>query len=174
MSASFSTQHAHNANDDARATLRTWLRLLACTNLIEGRIRTLLREQFDTTLPRFDLLAQLDAAAAESVRGLTMSELSRRLMVTNGNLTGLVDRLVRERLVSRAVSPQDRRTQMVRLTPLGKRTLDAMTPDHLAWVESMFDGLTTDERDQLYILLGKLRTSARRAAMTATPSEDTI
>lgn len=174
MSAPISVQSHTTPQDDARATLRTWLRLLACTNLIEGRIRTLLREQFDTTLPRFDLLAQLDAAAAESVRGLTMSELSRRLMVTNGNLTGLVDRLVRERLVSRAVSPQDRRTQMVRLTPLGKRTLDTMTPDHQAWVESMFDGLTPDERAQLYTLLGKLRTSARRAGMAATAEEDTV
>jgi len=139
--------------------------------MIESRIRTLLRSEFDTTLPRFDLLAQLDAAASESVQGLTMSELSRRLMVTNGNLTGLVDRLVRERLVSRAVSPTDRRTQMVRLTPLGKRTLDAMTPDHLAWVESMFTELTDDERTQLHHLLGKLKTSVRNAPLTSSLSE---
>lgn len=89
-----------------------------------------------------------------------MSELSRRLMVTNGNLTGLVDRLVRERLVSRVVAPSDRRTQMVRLTPLGKRTLDGMIPDHRQWVEQLFAALTPDECTQLHTLLGKLKASA--------------
>lgn len=146
-------------------TLRTWLRLLACSNVIEGRVRGLLREEFDTTLPRFDLLAQLDAAAAESVHGLTMSELSRRLMVTNGNLTGLVDRLVREDLVSRAVSPNDRRTQIIRITPAGKQALDTMTPDHLRWIRSMFSELTPDECRQLYLLLGKLKHSAQNATI---------
>jgi DNA-binding MarR family transcriptional regulator len=151
-----------------RIALRTWLRLLACSNTIEGQIRSRLRARFLTTLPRFDLLAQLDAAASESVRGLTMSELSRRLMVTNGNLTGLVDRLARERLVTRAVLPRDRRTQIVRLTPAGKQALDAMTPDHLAWVSAMFTRLTEQERMQLYTLLGKLKTSAQQ---TVTPEQ---
>ena len=151
------------ASDD-RAVLRTWLRLLACSNIIEGHIRSSLRENFDTTLPRFDLLAQLDAAAAEAPRGLTMSELSRRLMVTNGNLTGLVDRLAREGLVARTVSPPDRRAQIISLTTDGQEALDAMTPDHATWVRDMFSGITDTERRQLYTLLGKLKRSAKAAA----------
>lgn len=138
----------------------TWLRLLTCTTLVENAVRARLRTRFDTTLPRFDVLAQLDAAERQGVRGLTMSELSQRLMVTNGNLTGLVERLGRERLVSRAASPSDGRVQIVRLTPSGKRALDAMTPEHHAWIDGMFAGLTADERGQLSTLLGKLRGSA--------------
>jgi DNA-binding MarR family transcriptional regulator len=144
-----------------------WLRMLACTNLIEGRVRGALREQFDTTLPRFDLLAQLDAAATEAPRGLTMSELSRRLMVTNGNLTGLVDRLVREGLVTRLVSPPDRRAQMISLTVAGKRALDDMTPAHAEWISDMFGGLSDTERRQLHTLLGKLKRSVQAAAERA-------
>jgi DNA-binding MarR family transcriptional regulator len=150
-----------------RAVLRTWLRLLACSNIIEGHIRGELREKFDTTLPRFDLLAQLDAASSEAPRGLTMSELSRRLMVTNGNLTGLVDRLAREGLVARTVSPPDRRTQMISLTAAGKHALDAMTPDHATWVRDMFSGLTDADRRQLYALLGKLKRSVHAAVGAA-------
>lgn len=157
--------HAADRRDSSdRAVLRTWLRLLACSNIIEGHIRSELRENFDTTLPRFDLLAQLDAARAEAPRGLTMSELSRRLMVTNGNLTGLVDRLVREGLVTRTVSPPDRRAQMISLTSDGKDALDTMTPDHAKWVQNMFAGMTDTERRQLYTLLGKLKNSAQTAA----------
>ncbi len=156
-------QHSHDRASDERAILRTWLRMLACTNIIEGRVRGALREKFDTTLPRFDLLAQLDAARLEAPRGLTMSELSRRLMVTNGNLTGLVDRLVREGLVARVVAVPDRRAQMISLTATGKRALDAMTPDHASWVRDMFAGLTDTDRRQLYTLLGKLKRSAQSA-----------
>lgn len=143
------------------APLRTWLRLLACSSIVEREVRRRLRSDFEITLPRFDVLAQLDAASRESVRGLTMSELSRRLMVTNGNLTGLIEALVGERLVSRAVSSTDRRTQIVRLTPAGKRALDAMTPEHERWIDDMFAGLSTDECEQLGTLLGRLRGSIR-------------
>lgn len=153
---------------DERAILRTWLRMLACTNIIEGRVRGALREKFDTTLPRFDLLAQLDAATVEAPRGLTMSELSRRLMVTNGNLTGLVDRLVREGLVARVVSPPDRRAQMISLTAAGKDALDAMIPDHASWLGEMFAGLNNADRRQLHSLLGKLKRSAQAVTERAT------
>jgi DNA-binding MarR family transcriptional regulator len=142
--------------------------MLACTNIIEARVRGGLRERFDTTLPRFDLLAQLDAAAPEAPHGLSMSELSRRLMVTNGNLTGLVERLVREGLVAKTVSAPDRRAQMISLTPAGRRALHAMTPEHASWVREMFDGLTEADRRQLDALLGKLKRSAQAAAERAT------
>ena len=156
-----------DAPADAPAALRTWLRLLACTSLVEREVRARLREDFDTTLPRFDVLAQLDAAARRAdgdptAGALTMSELSERLMVTNGNLTGLVARLVRERLVSRAASPTDRRVQRVRLTASGKRALGAMTPAHQRWIGALFAGLSPEERTQLDTLLGKLKTTVRR------------
>src|SRR5207237_6595790 len=112
-----------------RATLRTWLRLLTCVNLIENRIRGRLREQFASTLPRFDVLAQLDAAAKELTRGLSLSELCQRLMVSNGNLTGLVETLVSDGLVHRSVAAHDRRSQIVRLTPAGKRAFARMVPE---------------------------------------------
>lgn len=141
-------------------TLRTWLRLLACTSLIERRVRGRLRRRFETTLPRFDVLAQLDAAEREdSGKGLTLSELSHRLMVTNGNLTGLTERLVQERLISREVSPTDRRTQHVRLTPAGRRALDSMLPDHRLWIKQMFAGLSDQNLTELYELVGMLKKS---------------
>jgi DNA-binding MarR family transcriptional regulator len=103
-------------------------------------------------------------ASAESPDGLTMSELSRRLMVSNGNVTGLTARLVRERLVSRRTSARDRRTQRVRLTAAGKRALDTMTPDHRAWILDLFAGLSAPEVRALHRLIGKLRDSVHAAS----------
>ena len=154
--------------DASSVALRNWLRLLACSTLVERDVRRRLREEFDTTLPRFDLLAQLDLARRERVPGLTMSELSRRLMVTNGNLTALVERLVQERLVSRAVSPTDKRMSIIRLTRAGQRTLDQMTPAHRDWVAGMFAELSPGDSEALYSLLGKLRASILNSL---TPSE---
>lgn len=148
-------------SQDRHVSLRTWLRLLTCANLVEAEVRRRLRDEFDITLPRFDVLAQLDAASRDNVQGLTMSELSRRLMVTNGNLTGLIERLVEEKLVSRVASPTDRRIQIVRLTAAGKRALDAMTPEHERWIEELFGGLSSEEQGELHALLGRLRDSVR-------------
>jgi len=139
--------------------LRVWLRLLTCANLIEQRVRAGLREAFDVTLPRFDVLAQLDRAPD----GLTMGELSDRLMVSNGNVTGLVDRLVDEGLVARVPSPQDRRRSRVKLAPAGKRSFDAMTPQHERWVDDLFAGLSRPEMAQLLDLLAKLKQSVAQA-----------
>jgi DNA-binding MarR family transcriptional regulator len=145
--------------DDDRSRVRLWLRLLKCTNLIESNVRGRLRDEYDTTLPRFDMLAQLDAADSES--GLTMGELSRRLMVTNGNLTGLTERLVKEKLVSRSASPNDRRTQVVRLTANGKRALQEMAAGHRRWIQSLFAGLDEKEISELYRLIGRLKDSVQ-------------
>jgi DNA-binding MarR family transcriptional regulator len=147
---------------DSRAALRLWLRLLTCTNLIESRVRSRLREEFATTLPRFDMLAQLDMASAESHPGLTMSELSRRLMVSNGNVTGLANTLVREKLVKRTTGA-DRRAQHLELTPAGKRSLDNMAAQHRRWIEQMFSSLTPRETEQLHQLIGKLKDSVQEA-----------
>ena len=149
------------ARDD-KLELRVWLRLLTCANLIERQVRAGLRETFDITLPRFDLLAQLDRAPA----GLTMSEISDRLMVSNGNITGLVDRLVAESLITRAPSRQDRRRARVKLTPAGKRAFDAMTPAHEAWIDAMFAGLARQEMAQLLDLLGRLKRSVQEEVQT--------
>lgn len=141
-------------NDD-RLELRVWLRLLTCTNMIDGHVRSRLRRDFGTTLPRFDLMAQLDRAPD----GLTMGELSRRLMVSNGNVTGLIDRLVGEGLVLRRRAPGDRRSQIVRLTDEGKRAFDRMTPAHQAWVEELLAGLGRREMADLYEGLGAMKAS---------------
>ena len=149
---------------DDKLELRLWLRLLTCANLIEGRVRAKLREEFGTTLPRFDLLAQFDRAPE---RGLNMGELSSRLMVTNGNVTGLTEALLREGLVSREPDPADRRSLRIRLTAQGKRAFDAMTPAHEQWIDTMMAGLTRPEMAQLLALLGKLKQSVREAGAGA-------
>ena len=148
------------ARDD-KLELRVWLRLLTCANLIESRVRAGLRETFDITLPRFDLLAQLDRAA----EGLTMGELSERLMVSNGNITGLTDRLVAEGLVSRSPSRSDRRQSRVKLTQAGKRAFDAMTPVHERWIDEMLAAMSRGEMAQLLALLGKLKRSVQGAGL---------
>jgi DNA-binding MarR family transcriptional regulator len=145
------------AGDD-KLELKVWLRLLTCANLIEGRVRNLLRENFATTLPRFDLLAQLDRAPD----GLTMGELSSRLMVTNGNVTALADTLVREGLVLRAAHPSDRRSLCLKLSGEGKRVFDTMTPAHEEWIDAMMGALSRDELARLLDLLGKLKRAVRR------------
>jgi DNA-binding MarR family transcriptional regulator len=140
---------------DDRLDLRVWFRLLTCATLIERSVRQGLREEFGITLPKFDLLSQLDRAG----EGLTMGELSRRLMVTNGNVTGLIDRLVTEGLVTRQPAPHDRRAQLVRLTAAGKQAFDAMIPKHQDFIAERFDGLARTELAELHRLLGKLKTS---------------
>ena len=140
---------------DDHLALRLWLRLLACTNLVEAPLRQRLREQFDGSLPRFDLMAQLD----RHPQGLRMRELSRRLMVTGGNVTGLTDRLVTEGLVERREDPADRRTCQVQLTAEGKRQFRAMARAHEAWVAELFGGLTPAQQAQLFALLGQLKAS---------------
>ncbi len=145
-----------NIRGDDKPELRLWLRLLTCTNLLEGEIRRRLRQEFATTLPRFDLLAQLDRTSG----GLTLTELSNRMMVSNGNLTGLVDRLVGNNLVERLPDPDDGRSTRVALTALGKKHFDAMTPAHESWINGMLEGLDEDEIGRLHHLLGKLKISA--------------
>lgn len=139
--------------DGDHLSLRVWLRLLACTNLITGRARSKLRSAFDTTMPRFDLMAQLDRCP----QGLKMNELSRRMMVTGGNVTRLVDQLSGEGLVARETALQDRRAFTIRLTPLGRRAFAAMAQHHEAWVVEMFGALNRKERLQFFGLLAKLK-----------------
>src|SRR5436190_3241114 len=129
-------------SDDHRA-LRIWLRLLTCTQLIEKQVRGRLREQFSTTLPRFDLLAQLE----RHPEGLKMNELSRMLMVTGGNVTAIVDQLEHEGLVDRVEAPADRRAWLIRLTGAGKKSFAEMAREHEEWVVELLDGLTRREHE---------------------------
>jgi len=146
---------AHSEHHEA---LRLWLRLLTCAQLIEKQVRTGLREQFDTTLPRFDLMAQLE----RHPEGLKMKELSHRLMVTGGNITGITDQLVAEGLVERLEVEGDRRAWRVRLTPRGHALFSVMAQRHEAWIVSAFDGLQPREVEQLHRLLGKVKRHQQR------------
>jgi DNA-binding MarR family transcriptional regulator len=146
------------ATDGDHLSLRVWLRLLACTNLIEGRARTNLRLEFDTTLPRFDLMAQLE----RSPGGLRMNEISRRMMVTGGNITRITDQLADEGLVAREPSVDDRRSVLVRLTPAGRRAFAAMAEQHERWIVEVFSALNQRERLQLHALLAKLKAHVGR------------
>ena len=145
---------------DHEAELRLWLRLLTCTTLIEGEIRRRLRDAFDVTLPRFDLMAQLDKAP----NGMTLGELSQRMMVSNGNVTGLAERLVEQGLLDRRASPNDRRAQLVSLTAEGRRAFRAMARTHEGWIADIFAGLSVGEIDTLMELLAKTKASARKGA----------
>ena len=135
--------------------LRVWLRLLTCSTLIEQGVRHGLHRSFETTLPRFDVLAQLQRAG----KPLSMGDLSRRLMVTNGNITGLVDRLAREGLVERRRADGDRRVQMVSLTDAGAASFARMAADNRRWVTGMMAGLAREEKEALFALLGRLKSA---------------
>src|SRR3979409_1523499 len=129
MAAAAGTDRETIARSDDHRALRIWLRLLTCTQLIERRVRSRLRERFATTLPRFDLMAQLE----RSPGGLKMSALSRHLMVTGSNITAIVDQLAREGLVERLAEPGDRSAFCVRLTREGRRTFAEMARGHEEW-----------------------------------------
>jgi DNA-binding MarR family transcriptional regulator len=144
---------------DHKDELRLWLRLFTCKETIEAEVRRRLRESFDVTLPRFDLMAQLYRAP----QSMTLGELSQRMMVSNGNVTGLVDRLVEQGLVSRRPSPKDRRAQLVSLTAQGRRFFAAMARANGDWIGEMFADLSGDDIELLMRLLAKTKASARRA-----------
>ncbi|NML17283.1 MarR family winged helix-turn-helix transcriptional regulator [Azohydromonas caseinilytica] len=149
---------------DDHSAVRLWLRLLSCSTQIEQEIRLRLRQRFGTTLPRFDYLAQLE----RHPEGLRMSALSRYLMVTGGNVTGLTDQLVADGHVERVPDPQDRRSLIVRLTPAGREHFLAMAAEHEGWLAEMFGGFEPAHRDTLYELLGRLRVHlAHRGAAEA-------
>jgi DNA-binding MarR family transcriptional regulator len=144
---------------DHKDELRLWLRLFTCKEVIEAEVRRRLRDNFNVTLPRFDLLAQLD----RTPKGMTLGELSQRMMVTNGNVTGLVDRLVEQGLIQRRRSPDDRRAQIVSLTAQGRRFFRTMARANGDWIGDMFADLSADDIETLLRLLAKTKASARRA-----------
>ena len=143
--------------------LRLWLRMLTCTQLIETQVRGQLRDQFDTTLPRFDLMAQLE----RSPDGLKMNELSRRMMVTGGNVTAVTDQLVAEGLVARTVVPGDRRAFRITLTARGRKQFNQLAQQHEAWIVEAFASLSEKEITTLHRLLGKVKEHTQTPLETA-------
>ena len=140
-------------HDDHHLSVRLWLRMLSCTNRIENVVRQKLQANFDTTLPRFDLMAQLERAP----QGLKMSELSQRMMVTGGNVTGITDGLEKEGLVIREVDPSDRRVFRVKLTAEGQKQFRRMASEHEQWIVGLFEGMSVKQKNQLTDLLGELK-----------------
>lgn len=147
------------AGSGRHKNLRLWLRLLTCTKLIETRIRLQFERSFSVTLPQFDLMAQLD----RSPDGLTMTALSERLMVSNGNVTGIVSRLVVDGLVERQTVKTDRRSFLVLLTPKGRGLFHEMAEKHESWVNQMFGLLAEGDISSLMHLLNQTKKSVRSA-----------
>src|SRR5688572_12722024 len=140
-------------HDDHHVSLRLLLRLLACTGQVENRIRQLLQSKFQTSLARFVLMAQLE----RTPEGLNMYELSQRLMVTRGNVTGITDGLESEGLVKREVDPADRRVFCVKLTAEGQRQFARMAREHERYIVELFGGMSAKNKRQLMELLGELK-----------------
>ncbi|MBO0742037.1 MAG: MarR family transcriptional regulator [Hyphomicrobiaceae bacterium] len=150
-------ERRHRSSEPAsKQKLRLWLGLLRASRAIECELRARLREEFATTLPKFDVMAALARQGA----GMTMTELSRWLMVSNGNVTGIIDRLAAEGMVVRLAHQGDRRATFVRLTVKGTQHFAAMAKAHEAWIGELFAGLGREDTDTLVGLLGTLRASA--------------
>ncbi len=145
--------HESRVVSDDHQSLKVWLRLLSCSTQVETALAKRLRAEAGITLARFDFMAQLH----RHPDGLTMSVLSRYLMVTGGNVTGLADELEKEGLVARTADPNDRRTSRVSLTRKGRKLFDRLAAEHESWIVAMFVGMPKSEMTQLYDLLGRLR-----------------
>ena len=138
---------------DSKARLRLWIRLLRASRLIEGVARERLKSQFNATLPRFDVMAAL----YRQPDGMLMSEISRFLMVSNGNVTGIVDRLASDGFVARSQRGGDRRTSFVRLTAKGRTAFADMSAAHESWIDTLLGGVTAREAEQLSAKLKSFR-----------------
>ncbi|MVW62114.1 MarR family transcriptional regulator [Massilia sp. NEAU-DD11] len=139
--------------DDAPLDLKLWLRLLSCTVRVENTIRSRLRTTFGITLPRFDLMAQLE----RHPDGLRMGELSKRMMVTGGNVTGIAGQLEREELVLRVPDPQDGRAFVLKLTPRGRTAFAQMAAVHQGWVADLFGDVSPDDKARMIALLDTMK-----------------
>lgn len=157
--ASVAIREKHDGKLGRSANVRLWLRLLSCTMVIEKQVRRGFADEFGTTLPRFDVLAAL----ARHPDGMTMSALSRSLLVSNGNVTGLVQKLIGDGYATLETSPDDRRASVARLSGPGLAYFNALAAAHHGWVDTLFSGLSDGEREQLFDLLGALKLSLGHA-----------
>lgn len=133
--------------------LRLWLRIVSCAQVVEQEMRTMLREKFDMTMPRFELLATLDRVPA----GLTMGELSQWLLVTKGNITGIAERLSEDGYVRRQPTPTDRRSFVVTLTPKGRKAFKEMEQEYEQLLERIFADVSDDDSDNFAGVLTRVR-----------------
>lgn len=155
MSAAPAIREKHDGLGADRSSVRLWLRLLSCTMAIEKTVKRRLADHYGTTLARFDVLAALERAGD----GLTMSELSRALLVSNGNATQLVQKLVGDGLVAIERNPADRRSSIVRLTEPGAVHFAELAQAHRRWIKGLFAGVGAPDRERLYDSLGVLKQS---------------
>ncbi|MCZ4267359.1 MarR family transcriptional regulator [Rhodobacteraceae bacterium R_SAG6] len=137
----------------SKARLRLWLKLLKTSGSIEAELRRRLRERHNTTLPRFDVMSAL----SRNPEGLKMSQLSQFLRVSNGNVTGIVDRLTDDGLALRVAVPGDRRAQVARLTPAGEAEFARLAAEHEAWIDEMMAGLGADDITDMSALLDQIQ-----------------
>ena len=144
-----------SAAEHSKESLRTWLRLLSCETVIEQQLRTLLRQNFSVTLPQFDVLSELERAGEP----LTMSQLSKELMVSNGNVTGVIDRLEKVDFVKRVRAERDRRIQYIELTTAGRKEFGQMAIEHERWLADLMSDLSMTDMGRLQHLLLKTRQS---------------
>lgn len=146
----------------SKQRLRLWIRILRAARAIEAEVRDRLRVNFDVTLPQFDVMAALE----RKPDGMTMTELSRFLMVSNGNVTGIIDRLVADKLVVRQAPANDRRAIIVRLTPRGLKNFTAMAKAHQGWVDHLLSEFDAAEAEILIRhldgLSGRIRNGGTR------------
>jgi len=152
----------------AKQSLRLWLKLLAATTVVEKTVRAHLRLNCNSTLPRFDVLAALERASGK----ITMSQLSNRLLVSNGNVTGLISRLVEDGLVLRQTDPNDRRTQFISLTRAGRAAFKRMAKQHEALVDELFAEISGRDMDRLLELITRLNTSVHKKLELSADSEE--
>ena len=144
---------ASRLTQDHHQSLKLWLHMLSCTVRIENEIRSRLRATFDITLPRFDLMAQLE----RHPQGLRMGELSKRMMVTGGNITGITDQLEQEQLVVRVPDARDRRVYTVKLTGEGRRAFAEMAKVHESWIAELLQDMPADDKSRLITLLSQMK-----------------
>jgi DNA-binding MarR family transcriptional regulator len=138
---------------ERKARLRLWIRLLRASRFIEGVTRERFKAQFDMTLPRFDVMAAL----YRRPDGMLMSEIARFLIVSNGNVTGIVDRLVSEGLVARSQRNGDRRTSFITLTRRGRNAFESMASAHEHWIGELLGGVSARDAEQLSAKLKSFR-----------------
>lgn len=140
-------------HDDDHHSIKLWLRLLTCSSLIEKYLRDKLRDEFGTTLPRFDFMAQLQ----RNPQGLMMGELSELMMVSGGNISGIATQLVKEKLITRTPLPSDGRAFLVKLTPAGAKAFEKMAVKHEQWVVELLGKIQQKEIIQMTEDLGHLK-----------------
>ena len=146
-------RRARRAETGTKQKLRLWLRLLRVARGIEVELRRRFAAEFATTLPKFDVMAAL----ARAENGMNMTELSRHLMVSNGNVTGIIDRLAAEGMVERLAQAGDRRTTFVRLTDKGTARFAGMAAAHAGWIGASLANFSGAEIETLLALLARAR-----------------